>query len=307
MTTGEDWSLPVGMAIQLAHSAVQALAEDCEADVLHIKGPAVDDSLLDTLYGVSDAEDGRVDVVARPSIDADILVRPSHVPRLLEAMHSSGGWTTVTRFQDSSPFEHDATLEHPFLGHTDVHRWFPGIGCEPETAFDRLWADRHTVHIAGYPCAVPAVTAQRLVLLLHAARGPVDGNADVRRTWDSATPAERAEVERLAVDLKATVALAAATGRLDQVKGDRSSQLWRLLSSGDSPRLALWWAVVRSARTPWQATRASVRLAVPRRAVLRLRLGRPATRREVIGAYLAQARLGATELGAALRRDRRRP
>jgi hypothetical protein len=218
-----------------------------------------------------------------------------------------GGWTTVSRFEDSSPFEHDATLEHPFLGHTDVHRWFPGIGCEPEAAFDRLWADRHTVHIAGYPCAVPAVTAQRLLLLVHAARGPVDGNADVRRTWDSATPAERAEVERLAVDLKATVALAAATGRLDQVKGDRSRELWQLLSSGDSRRVALWWAVVKSARTPWQATRASVRLAVPRRAVLRLRLGRPATRREVAGAYFTQARLGATELGAALRRDRLRP
>jgi hypothetical protein len=308
VTTGEDWTLSVSMRVALAHAAVQVLAEDCGADVLHIKGPAVDDSLLDSRPAQDAEADGEsTEVVRRSSIDADVLVRPGHVQRLLEAMQSSGGWTSVSRFEDSSPFEHDATLEHPFLGHTDVHRWFPGIGCEPETAFDRLWADRHTVHIAGYPCAVPAVTAQRLVLLLHAARGPVDGNADVRRTWDSATPAERAEVERLAVDLKATVALAAATGRLDQVKGDRSRELWQLLSSGDSRRVALWWAVVKSARTPWQATRASVRLAVPRRAVLRLRLGRPATRREVAGAYFTQARLGATELGAALRRDRLRP
>lgn len=125
--------------VALAHAAVQVLAEDCGADVLHIKGPAVDDSLLDSRPAQDAEADGEsTEVVRRSSIDADVLVRPGHVQRLLEAMQSSGRWTSVSRFEDSSPFEHDATLEHPFLGHTDVHRWFPGIGCEPETAFGQL-------------------------------------------------------------------------------------------------------------------------------------------------------------------------
>jgi hypothetical protein len=92
VSTGDDWSLSVGMRVALAHAAVQVLAEDCGADVLHIKGPAVDDTLLDSrpVENADFDDDSDREVVPRSSIDADVLVRPSHVPRLLNAMHSSG-------------------------------------------------------------------------------------------------------------------------------------------------------------------------------------------------------------------------
>ena len=39
--------MPPAVGIRFAHAALQVLAEDHGIDLLHIKGPAVDDSLLE--------------------------------------------------------------------------------------------------------------------------------------------------------------------------------------------------------------------------------------------------------------------
>ena len=79
----------------------------------------------------------------------------SSVERLFEVMHRHR-WTTAYHFADGSAFEHAATLTHPVLPQADVHRRFPGIGVDAATAFERLWAERHTALIAGTPCPVPS-------------------------------------------------------------------------------------------------------------------------------------------------------
>ena len=127
----------------------------------------------------------------------------------------------------SSAFEHAATLVHPFLAPVDVHRQFPGMDANPTAAFERLWEERHAVPIAGLDCPVPSLTAQRLVLVLHATRAGQLQHSDIQRSWTFATDDERAAVRRLADELGAEVALAAGTGRLADYDGTRGYELWR--------------------------------------------------------------------------------
>lgn len=282
--------MPWSVGIRFSHAALQAIAEDHDIDLLHIKGPAVDD---------------RLGGATRQSIDADVLVRPSHVDRLIAAMHSHR-WTTQYRFEDGSAFEHASTQVHPILAPVDVHRRFPGMDADPSVAFDRLWTDRGTTDLAGMPCAVPSVAAQRLLLIVHAARAGRLNDGDIGRSWGDATDAQRAEVRRVAEDVGAEVALAAGTGRLDDFMGERGYELWRVLSTGDRSRARLWLARIKAAPTRRAALRTAVRLIVPNRHRMETSLGRRPTPGEVASAYVASARRSATELSGLVRGRRGR-
>ncbi len=289
--------MPASVGVRFAHAAVQAIAEDYGVDVLHIKGPAVDERLLE--LGVEGEPGTGVRIahrVPRRSVDADVLVRPSHVERLIEAMRRHG-WTTKFRFEDGSAFEHAATMAHPYLAPMDVHRSFPGVGVQPEAAFDRLWRERHTIPIAGYDCDVPSVASQRVLLLLHAARGVVKDNADVQRCWVDIAENERADIDALGAELRAEVALAAATGRLHLFAGRRDHDLWRALSSGESSLVRIWAARVRAEPTSAARLRTAVRLVLPNPRRYEQSLGRGLSRGEILAAYLRRARTGVRELG----------
>ena len=295
--------MPPAVGIRFAHAALQVLAEENGIDLLHIKGPAVDHSLLEAREPVAGdvetADEARL-VVSRASIDADVLVRPAHVDRLFDVVHRHG-WTTKYRFEDGSAFEHAATLVHPVLAPVDVHRRFPGLGIEAETAFEKLWADRHTLAIAGIPCPVPSVTAQRLVLIVHAARGGDLDHPDIRRSWTAASGAERDAVQQLARDVGAEVALAAGTGRLGEYVGARGYELWLALSTGERSLLRIWMARVKAAPTRRAAVRTAVRLLLPNPHRMEATLGRPPTARELSRAYAARARWGGREIRKYLR------
>ena len=236
--------------------------------------------------------------VARQSSDVDVLVRPSHVDRLLTVMRGHG-WVTAYHFEDGSAFEHAATMTHAFLAPVDVHRSFPGIG--GQAAFERLWADRHTVTIAGLPCSVPSVTAQRLLLIVHAARGGALHHRDIRRSWGDATDDQRAAVQDLAVDLSAELALAAGTGRLDDYVGARGYELWQALSLGETSQVRMLVARVKAEPTRRAALRAAFRLALPKPHRMEMILGRPPTRREIVRAYSRRGRRGWYEVRVLLR------
>lgn len=277
--------MPWSVGIRFAHAAVQVLADDHGVDLLHIKGPAVDESLLDH---------------ERHSIDADVLVRPAHVGRLIAAMHEHG-WRTQYRFEDGSAFEHASTLVHPFLAPVDVHRRFPGIDADAEVAFERFWEERHVADLAGVPCAVPPVAAQRLLLIIHAARAGRLNHGDISRGWVAASEAERAAVVEVADAVAARVALAAGTGHLDEHIGAPGYELWKVLSTGDPSKAHLWVARVRAAPTRRAALRTAVRLLVPNRQRMEVSLGRRPTRREVVGAYFSRSRRGAREFVSTIR------
>lgn len=286
--------MPIAVAVSLAHAAVQVIANAEGIRLLHIKGPAVDERLLD----ITDAsEDGRLRPVPRRSTDADVWVSPAEVNRLISAMQSHQ-WAMTYGFEDDSAFGHAATMTHLHLGHVDVHRVFPGVGLDPQKAFDLLWAERTSSAIAHYPCWVPSLVAQRLVLLLHAARaGAPATHPDIKRTWTDAGQTDRDAVLELARALRAEVALAAATGRLEAYRRHREHDLWQLLSSGRRHSLsALMVARVRAAPNRREAMRTALRLLLPKSQRLRVSLGRKPTSRELAVAYLKRVRVARREL-----------
>lgn len=290
-------TIPVTLRVHLAHATLQAIAEECGADVLHIKGPAVDPALRPE---------------GRGSVDADVLVRPANLKRLLDGLRRHG-WQEVTRLTSGGVVEHSTNWYHGALGQVDVHVRFPGIQIEPERAFDRLWEGRGTQSIASRSCTVPDLEGQRLILLLHAARGERD--ADVEVAWTNLAEADRDRVSALATELSADVAFAAATGRLEAFRDRPEYGLWRLFASGEYATGVLAAMAAHAKAAPAGANRVHLRtvrhmlhLVQEKRTRLAAQLNREPTRVEVVDAYLKMLRRGPDELWAAMRRrTARRP
>jgi hypothetical protein len=142
-------------------------------------------------------------------------------------------------------------------------------------AFDRLWRDRTSTELGGIDCSVPAVSAQRLILLLHAVRSRSRG--DIDRVWQTASDAERDAVSLLARELRSEVALAAAVGELERFRSHREYDLWRALRDGERSRPRLWLARVRAEPTWRRRVRTAVSLVRPKPARLARELGHPPT------------------------------
>ncbi len=263
--------MPIGARVHLAHAVVQKLADDRGIDLLHLKGPAV-------LPGLRAG--------ARQSSDVDVLVRPSHLHLLVTALESVG-WEQRTDFATGSVFAHAANWWHDGWGWVDVHVSWPGVTIDAETAFDILSRDRVEHPIAHRDCPVPSRTAQRLVLVLHAARS--GGVADVEDAWTAAEADEQAEVRRLTAELGAEVALAAGIGELELHRGAPTYALWHQFVHGGS-RLDEWRA--RLAAAPGARAKAGLLTSALRvnRDHLRMELGHAPTRREVRARQLRRLR-----------------
>lgn len=264
MTEVVDVPLPV--RVELAHAAVQALADEAGVDVLHIKGPAVHRGLR---------------THARSGTDVDVIVRPSGVDALM-ALLAEHGWRIETTFDAGSAFDHAANLFHESWGMLDVHRHYPGMDRDPAHAFERLWSSRGSVELGHVPCAVPEPLAQSLVLLLHSARTPHLGgdHPDLAPNWTDRTPQDRERIRALAADTGATVALAAATGHLDEYQGDPEAAVWEVFVRGGD-RLDEWSARFRAARGPRAKASVAWRSLRVNRYYLGLKLGHTPTRAEV--------------------------
>lgn len=254
--------MPVAARVHLAHAVVQKLADDRGIDLLHVKGPAV-------LPGLRSA--------GRQSSDVDVLVRPSHLSRLVTALESVG-WEQRTDFATGSVFAHAANWWHDSWGWVDVHVSWPGVTIDAEEAFDILSRDSARHPIAHRECPVPSRTAQRLVLVLHAARS--GGSDDVDDAWTAADPLAQEDVRRLTAELGAEVALAAGIGELELHRDAPTYALWHHFVHGGS-RFDEWRA--RLAAAP--DARAKVHLLTSALRVnrdhLRMELGRTPTRRDV--------------------------
>lgn len=256
----EPVAIPTSVRVELAHAAVQRLADEVGVDLLHIKGPSVYPGLR-----------ARTDAGS----DADILVRPDAVDRLMAALDDRG-WTIETTFAAGSAFDHAANLYHASWGLLDVHRHYPGMERDPARAFARLWRTRMMIPIAHVLCPVPDPLSQSLVLLLHAARTGAPGahHPDIAANWTNRTPQERDGIRLLAEETGATVALAAATGTLDEYAGRPEAALWEVFSDGGD-RLDEWAARLRVARGPRAKASVAIRSLAVNRYYLAQRLGHP--------------------------------
>ena len=268
--------MPVAARVHLAHALVQKLADDRSIDLLHLKGPAV-------LPGLR--EEGH------QSSDVDVLVRPSHLHRLVTALESVG-WQQRTDFATGSVFAHAANWWHDSWGWVDVHITWPGVTLDAEQAFDVLAHDSQPHLIAHRCCPVPGRTAQRMILVLHAARS---AGLAYDHVWADATPSEQDDLRALAALLGAEVALAAGIGELELHRDAPTYALWRHFAHGGS-RFDEWRA--RIAAAPDARGKAELLISALRvnRDHLRMELGRPPTRREVRSRQARRLRRAAGEL-----------
>lgn len=278
-------SVPLSVRLRFGHAAVQYLADEIGADLLHIKGMAVDPALRGA-WSVG--------------TDVDVMVRPDHFRRLDDALREHG-WRLYTTFASGSPFGHAQTYLHDAWGYIDIHRFFPGIRVDPGPAFDRLWSDRHPLEIAGIGCAVPSVPAQSLLLILNVARAGGANGRDLAVVWREASDERRQEIEALIDDLDAHVGFAAAVGGLDRYRGERDYRLWKVVSEGGS-RSEEWWARVRAAPTFADAARVVARAPLVNVDHLTHRLGRAPTKREITAEFFWRPARAVGEAWRGLRR-----
>lgn len=222
-------AVPVSVRAEFAHAVIQYLAAEAGLDIFHVKGPALSPDLVAARGGGS---------------DADVWTRPEDAERLIDILLAHG-WVKVTGFH-ATAFKHAAAMHHELFGYADIHRYFPGLSQE---AFVRLWPRRVVRDLGGMACACLDPAAERLVLMVHAARS--GGNArDLGLAWHSRSDVEREEVRRLVADLDADVAFAAALGRLEEHRGSPDYGLWRSYSGNES-RLDKLFARISAADT-WQ-------------------------------------------------------
>lgn len=247
--------LPLAARIQLGHAVLQSLADQAGIDLLHIKGYAVDPGLYRP---------------GRTSTDVDVWVRPSQAADLLTVLESHG-WDPRTSFASGSIFEHAATLFHEHWGWVDVHRLIPGIGVDPEAAFERFWADRKTAEIAGFPCSVPTAGHQAWLVVIHEARAP-GLHLDTEHLRGVLGSAGFEELNELAHEMGAAAAWGAALGCTD----GSSDPLWAAVRDG-ATGVRLLRARLRAEATLRGRLRLLVSAAVPNRDHLRMKLRREPT------------------------------
>lgn len=273
-------NVPTTVRVRLGHAAVQRVAAEHGLDLLHIKGDALDESLVHP---------------GRRATDADVLVRPEHVQQVLAAC-TAAGYRPVGRFATSSPFEHSTTLWHELWGHLDVHRLYPGIGLAPEEAFEALWSARGHMPIAGVDCPVPAVTDQICVLVLHAGRSVSGGQAtaDVTHAWHGADATTQSAVRARVEQLHAQVAFAAGLGELDTLPPSHERDLWAAVTRPG--RVQEWRARIAAAPDLRSKARLLARAPLVNTDHLATRLGRRPTPLEVAAAFVDRLRRGAREL-----------
>jgi hypothetical protein len=276
---GAAASVPLEVRIGFAHACVQWVADRHGVDVLHVKGAALDPTL----------------VPGRGYSDADVLARPEHVRLLLDELPRHG-WQLINSFAYGSSFELSATLRHSDFGPLDLHRIYPGTGPTPGAAFEALWAERTTTVLGGRECTVPARDAQAALLLLHAARGGGDpkGARDIEAVWTSADDARRAGILDWVDRLDAALAFSVITDTLDDHRDDPAYDLWRVASRGGT-RVEEWRARVRAARGLRATVAVAARSVLVNVEHLTLVRGRPVTRREVVAEFFGRPARGLRE------------
>lgn len=207
--------LPLPVRLEFVHALVGLLAGRAGCRVLHIKGPVAA---------------GQLGLTERTSADVDVWVSPADRADLLRTLEEVG-WTALEQARSTKLIDHATVLTHPGWGCAiDLHHRFPGIGTEPQRAFDLLWAAREQVTIAGHDLPTPAHGAHALLILLHAARGRGEPRArdDVRQVTSLIGPHGVGQLTAWATSLSCEPALAAVVPAWSDTRDGLEYLHWRV-------------------------------------------------------------------------------
>lgn len=286
---------------ELLHAEVAYLLRTAGIPMLHIKGPTV--ALW--LYGEDE----------RPWGDVDVLVAPSRLEEALAVLAERGLVERYPGVNRSTTDDHAVTVARtdPAIGldEVDVHHRFPGIGLDPERAFDELWRRREPAQLAHTDVWFPDWTSRALLIALNTARTRESTKSlgDLTRLFDSPPYLEWDLVVDLARRLDALPALragleldpsgpavVAATG-LDAVP---VATEWQLRLAG-APRTALRLDELRRL-PPGRRLAAVGRWLVPAPGVIRMRDPRAAAgRAALVAAYVRRLAEGCRDLPRSVR------
>ncbi len=279
MTDVRTLHVPISVRLHFGRAAAQKLADQLGVELLHLKG---------------DAFDALGEAAARSGTDVDVLLRPDDVSTMHRALIDYG-WSLYSTFQNGSPFGHAQTYHHDEWGYLDLHRRFPGIGLDAREAFDHLWRSRTTKEFCGVACAVPARSAQAVIIVLNAARASGSRSTDVDRVWHSASDGERAAALREVAALQADVGFDAGLGDIERHRGAREYRLWRAVG-GRGSRAAEWWGRILAEPNIRGKLRVVAQLPRVNREHLAHRLGRRPTRGDVVAEFFTRPMRGVREL-----------
>lgn len=263
-TSPQLHDVPLAIRIQLSHAYFQHLADSQGLDILHVKG-----------YAFA----GEVYRPGRSSTDVDLLVRPEHLDRLVEAARADG-WEVLAHFETGSIFEHAMTLYHGSWGLVDIHRYFPGIGDVQGSAFETLWQNRRQRLIAHYSCNLPSLVDSRVIVVVHGARSTAERHPDISHLQQNLSPTDWEQMEQRLPELVAEVAYAAALGQLDRFRAHPDYLLWKSVSE-DVSELTRWKARFTRAQGFKEKTRLLVNILLVNKDHLAMELGRVPSKKEI--------------------------
>ncbi|MFW0182953.1 nucleotidyltransferase family protein [Rothia sp. CCM 9417] len=263
--------VPLALRISLSHAYFQHLANRHGIDILHVKGYA----FAQEVY-----RQGRV------STDVDLLVRPEHLQKLIEAAQSDG-WEIIARFETGSIFEHAMTLYHGSWGLVDIHRYFPGIGDAQGSAFETLWQQRRTREIAHYPCYLPSLTDSRIFVVVHGARTENEYKADIEYLRKTLSPGQWQDMRDRLPALDAELAFAAALQELDSFRDHPDYLLWKSVSEKTSTYIR-WKARFMHAKGFRAKTRVVFSIVMVNKDHLAMELGHPPTKEEICQKFFSR-------------------
>ena len=225
-------ALSLDERLRVAHAACNYLAQRSGADLLSVKGVAA-----------------MAQFPSRTNVgtDVDVIVRPRHVGRFVQALEEAG-WVLMRESSELDLSSHAIVLEHPlFACSVDVHRYFPGFTADPDAVFSDLWADRVPVVIAGVTCWVPDAVHHGAVLIVNAAR--TRGSEEATRVWTGWGDRERSAARSFISEFGGQAPAATQLpGEFDLTR----SYYWQVVA--DHPTGAAMW-LARLWETPGIATR----------------------------------------------------
>lgn len=236
-------ALDLSEGVELSYALIARIADDVGARALAIKGR------------VNEAHRLRR---PRASADADVLVEPGGLDRIVDALMDVGWRKVPTPTVPPAFGYHSVTLDHPqWPCELDLHDRFPGFLADPAEVFDVLWTERTFVTAASVAIPATGLYGSALVMALHALRTP----SDQRNGLELAGLVERLESRK--IDPHRLLTLAEATGsvatarpfleslglRLSPIdEHDSGWQQWELRRSVGQTRNVGWLVALR--RTP---------------------------------------------------------
>lgn len=221
--------------VLLCSALVQWVADQAGIRILHVKGPAAEE-----LLGF-----------ARTWSDVDVWVDPRRYKDLLKSLEGVG--FSVPPVSPSVVWGHSVDLQPGRLGgaRVDLHHRIPGMDRPAQGCFDRVWAERTHLNLAGRVCTTPNRVAHALLLGLHGARSPQGSPkwTEADTAWAALGEGELNKLIQLAraVGAEPTLGTRWAPFASHTSQGDRA--YWAAVARGDTPA-ALVGRFRRAAKRP---------------------------------------------------------